>query len=122
MASNTPHHMAIRRKYRRRLEVDGRQFLWCVRQVQPEDWPGFTLIVTTEEKRFLVHYYLGQAEQARHLTVIGPEFAGASVARRGYRGVRCPEWQRTASLQPVDVVRLIRWCLDPERPLIDVDW
>jgi hypothetical protein len=61
------------------LEVDGRQFLWCVREVQPEDWPGFTLIVMTADKRFLVHYYLGQADETRHLKVIGPEFAGDTM-------------------------------------------
>jgi len=46
--------MAIAKKYRRKLVVGKRLFVWWVREIQPEDWIGPVLTVASDDKRFLV--------------------------------------------------------------------
>ena len=46
--------MAIAKKYRRKLVVGKRLFVWWVREIQPEDWIGPVLTLASDDKRFLV--------------------------------------------------------------------
>ena len=113
--------MAIARRYRRKLVVDGRAFFWCVRDTDADDWYGLTLTVVSEDKRFLVHYRLGQPDGHRYLIVIGPEFPTLPPSGN-WRRVLCPEWQRGSGIQPADVRRLIDWCLHSDQAISQVDW
>jgi hypothetical protein len=114
--------MGIRKKYRRKLIVGERLFLWWVREIQPEDWLGPVLTVASDDKRFLVRYYLGQPESHRFLVVIGSEFPGLPDAGGCWIRVLCPKWESGPSIRPSDVRCLIDWCSTTERPLVRVDW
>jgi hypothetical protein len=114
--------MGIAKKYRRRLVIGERLFLWWVREIQPEDWIGPVLTIASDDKRFLVRYYLGQNEEQRFLVVLGPEFPGLPDAGGCWIRVRCPQWEAGSSIKPSDVRRLIDWCLFGARQLERVDW
>jgi hypothetical protein len=114
--------MAIAKKYRRKLVVGKRLFVWWVREIQPEDWIGPVLTVASDDKRFLIRYYLGQKEEHRFLVVLGREFPGLADAGGCWIRVLCPRWETGPQIRPSDVRRLIDWCLFSERRLTRVDW
>jgi hypothetical protein len=114
--------MAIRKRYRRKLVVGGRLFLWWVRETELEEWFGNALTIVSEDKRFLVRYYLGQTGENRFLVVLGLEFPGLPDAGGRWIRLLCPQWESGPSIKPSDVRRLIEWCLFTDRPLIRLDW
>ena len=103
--------MGIAKKYRRKLVIGERLFLWWVREIQPEDWLGPVLTVASDDKRFLVRYYLGQKEEQRFLVVLGPEFPGLPDAGGCWIRVLCPQWESGSSVQPSDASPLDRLVL-----------
>lgn len=114
--------MGILKKNRRRIVVGERLFLWWVGEIQPEDWIGSALTVASDDKRFLVRYYLGQKIDRRFLVVLGVEFPGLPDAGGSWIRVLCPQWESGPGVRPGNVRRLIDWCLFHDRPLIEVDW
>jgi hypothetical protein len=65
--------MTISRKGRRRIVVNGREFLWYVAE-DVDDACVPTLTVVSSDRRFLVRYALLQPDELLHVVVIGPEF------------------------------------------------
>ncbi len=112
--------MAVSTKGKRKVNVQGRQYLWHVTDVNqpavPEegfvrmDEPARVLHIISANKRFIVHYRLPQpGEPHAILTVEGPEFPRAPGAKQ----VKVPRWRHDAKPYPTAdfVRRLIGWCL-----------
>jgi hypothetical protein len=113
--------MAIATKYRRRISVKGRNFLWYVREDDDEFYLP-TLHVISEDKRFIVAYLLNQCDTTRHLVVKGHEFPGLPEAGHCWKRALCPRWEIGSTITPASVRQLIEWCFDPDRHLTLVDW
>jgi hypothetical protein len=107
--------MAIRKKWRRKLTVANRLFIWWVMPIADDSWCGDVLTVSSEVKRFFIRFFLRQPDDRRGLVVIGPEFPGLPASDGRARIVPCEEWQTGRGINPSDVRRLIDWCLDPDR-------
>ena len=81
-----------------------------------------TLAVASADKTFLVRYPIHQPDDTRYLTVLGREFPGLPDKRPSWARVRCPTLTSGEAVRPSDVRRLIEWCLQGQRELIQVDW
>jgi hypothetical protein len=105
----------------RRIEIEGREFLWWLYEEWEEPGP-VTLAVSSADKRLLVRYQINQPDDGRYLSVVGREFAGLPERWSGWTRVKCPVLVRRDAVKPRDVRRLIEWCLHPKSELIQVDW
>jgi hypothetical protein len=112
---------AISRNTRRRLQLEGREFLWWLYEEWEEPGP-VTLAVASSDKRFLVRYQINQPDELRFLTVMGREFAGLPDPRGGWTRVRCPPLITRAAVKPSDVRRLLEWCFGPKDDCVQIDW
>lgn len=115
--------LAVSTKGKRKVNVQGRQYLWHVTEndsprvpeqgfVQPEE-PARTLHVISANKRFIIHYRLPQPGDASALLLVeGPDFPRAPGAKR----VDVPRWRHDSKPYPTAdfVRRLIGWCLGLE--------
>jgi len=113
--------MALDRKSRRQIDIEGREYFWWVYE-EWEDSGPVTLAVSSADRRFLVRYPIHQSDNGRYLTVVGREFAGLPKRRSGWTRVRCPALTTGDIVKPSDVRRLIQWCLRPKSELIQIDW
>ena len=113
--------MAIARKNRRLIEIQGREFLWWVYE-ELEEAGAMTLAVASADKQFLVRYALHQPYESRYLRVLGREFPGLPERRPSWARVRCPSLTSGEAVKPSDVRRLIEWCLYSTRDVTQVDW
>ena len=114
--------MAVSRKSRRNLLVDGRPFRWWVCESEPDCWVGKALTVVSDDRRFFVRFYLGQQPERRFLVVQGREFAGLPDAGGCWIRVQCPDWQSGPGIRPSDVRRLVDWSLSPHETRVRVDY
>ena len=112
--------MAVRKRGRRRIVVNNRLFLWWVQE--DNDSPNLVLYVVSQDKQFLVQYYLGYPEETCHLIVIGKEFGGLTDIGGIWRRFRCPQWEASGAITPSSVRSLILWSLSMEEARIEVDW
>jgi hypothetical protein len=81
--------MAIAKKNRRCIIVEGREFLWWIYE-DLECGGVVTLSVASLDKRFFVRYAIDQPDEYRHLCVMGPEFPSLSREDGSWVHVRCP--------------------------------
>jgi hypothetical protein len=115
--------LAVNKKGKRKVNVKGREYLWSVEdgpeQVVPAQ--GFLqqaeksryLHIISNNKRFIVHYRLPQAEEPYALLRIeGPDFP----REPGATAVHIPRWRHDSKRYPTAdfVRRLIGWCLGIE--------
>jgi hypothetical protein len=113
--------MGISRKGRRRIEVDAHPYVWWVGE-DLEACGAVTLNVCSEDKHLLVKYALAQADEDRHLVVLGREFrAKRPHGWGGYLRFRCPPFGTGETVAPRDVAALVRWCRTGTDPLVEVD-
>jgi hypothetical protein len=115
--------MAVSAKGKRKVNVQGRQYIWHVseseRPTVPEegfvrpDEPARILHIISTNKRFIIHYHLPQGgDRTALLRVEGPEFPRAPGAKQ----IEVPRWRHDSKLYPTAdfVRRLIGWCLGLE--------
>lgn len=115
--------MAVNTKGKRKVNVQGRQYIWHVTEsplpVVPEQGfvqtgePARHLHIISASKRFIVHYRLPQTgDSTALLQVEGPEFPRAPGAKQ----VEVPRWRHDSKSYPTAdfVRRLIGWCLGLE--------
>lgn len=112
--------MAARKKNRRKLTLNERDFLWYVRD--DPDSAAKVLHVLSDDKKFVVTYALGQAGSSRppFVIVVGREFPGLSSAGGSWIRLRCPTWSDDHRMDGTWVRRLIEWCFDSSKPLVRV--
>lgn len=112
-------NMTICRKKRRRIVVNGREYLWYVAP-DPDEFDVPTLTVVSSDRRLFLRYSLLQAEE-RHVVVIGPEFRGVEVGGT-WRRFRCPAFGTLETIAPGDVRQVIEWAIMREQLPVEVDW
>ena len=116
--------MGVAKKHRRKIEIDGRCFLWSVK----EDLGWLTngchlaLSIISEDKHFIISYGIGQSEPYRHLISLGKEFPKLSQSTKGYQRLRCPQWEQVAIITPEIVCQVIEWCFIDDVNAIEFDW
>ncbi|NKX86846.1 hypothetical protein [Nocardia coubleae] len=81
--------------------VGYREFLWWVREdLENYHAPGAaSLRVATDDRRIMLNYVLNQDEEARHVTVLGPEFRGVTQHGPAFR-FRCPMFGLPDEIRP----------------------
>lgn len=118
--------MGVAKKYRRKIEIQGRGFLWYVKENL--DWLAHSgcsvaLSIISEDKQLIVSYGIGQAETHRHLVSLGQKFFKlAPSSSFGYRRVRCPQWEKDGVITPKIVRQIIEWCCIYDADAIEVNW
>jgi hypothetical protein len=112
--------MTVSAKGRRRIEVDGHSYLWWVER-DAEECDALMLSLVSDDRRLHVRYPLVQADELRHIIVVGPEFRGTDQGgpRRRFR---CPAFGTFEMVTPKDVAALVRWCKTNDGALVRVDW
>ncbi len=111
--------MGVSTKNRRKIVVNNRKFVWYI--CEEWDWYCYLVLhVISEDKHFNIGYPLGQTDQRRHLIVLGKEFPGLKEAGHCWKSVLCPGWETDDVVTPATVRKLIEWCLDSERELVEV--
>ncbi|SHK27704.1 hypothetical protein SAMN02745181_3551 [Rubritalea squalenifaciens DSM 18772] len=110
-------NMGVAKKYRRKITVGGRKFLWHVTE-DLDDFPTtvdgnlHALNIISQDKKFIVRFHLHQGiSEQRHLTVIGAEF-GDSLETGCWRRFLCPDWCPDGVITPSIVRSVIEWSLD----------
>jgi hypothetical protein len=112
--------MAISTKKRRKIQLDGRPFIWWVApDLESAGVP--TLHICSSDKRFHVHYPLGPETALRHLVVLGPEFPPLQDAGGCRVRVRAPAWEDQI-ITPAVVRQIVAWGLDATKSVQRVTW
>ena len=118
--------MGIAKKYRRKITVGERDYMWYVIE-DLEDFPQtvdsylHALNIISNDKKFIVRYHLHQRDpERRHITVIGPEFGGV-LNPSPYKRFLCPDWCPEGAMTPGIVREVIEWCAEPSSR-VEVDW
>ena len=101
----------IATKGRRKLDHDGRRYVWFVKE--DDDSCAMILHVISQDKAFNVQYALGQDEENRHVTVLGRDFSGAETGGPWKRFLS-PRFDPHSVATPRIVSALIEWCRSDE--------
>ena len=96
--------MAARSKWRRKLVVSGRPFLWYV--AQDEDGMGPVLHLFTPDKRLAVLYWLGRSRGYPQTPVLV-----ASVRGVGHPVHPAPDWPARDVATPAFVRQVAEWAI-----------
>ena len=116
--------MTVSRKHKRRIVVDGASYLWWVRD---DETPRFVpagdrvLHLCSESGELAIALPLGQPDATRHIEVVGRCFKGRDT-RGSWHRYRCPDFCNAPSVTPGDVADLVRWCLEPDDGLVEVNY
>lgn len=115
--------MSARIKGRRKLYIKERFFLWDIKE-DPETG-RLTLKINSNNKQFIVHYYLEQNKSSNHIIVVGSEFAGLprehAATGNIWRRFRCPDWYTSQTITPSIVREIILWCKQKNKVVQEVD-
>lgn len=115
--------MAISKKHRRSISVDGTKYLWWVSEDIEDDFIGSrVLTVASTDRRLLVRYGLSQPAPGRYMIVLGPRLQGLSDRPGPCRRYACPGFGVPGGVTPKHVAELIRWCVDPASSSTEVDY
>ena len=115
--------MAISTHRRRRIQIDGIQYLWwVVTDFEEEFFTQPKLTVASRDRQLLVRYCLQQSQETRYLVVLGPQFRGIPGLGGPWRRFRCPSFGDSSMLLPKDVANLVRWCTETGQATTEVDY
>lgn len=109
--------MAVATKSRRKVTVEGKQYVWYV--AENGDGPGMVLHVISPDKQFIVKYQVDQPTGEEYVVVIGPRFSGAETGGPWKRFL-CPRFAENA-VTPSCVRELIQWCLNEHLTRQEID-
>ena len=120
--------MGVSRKNKRKIIVNTRTYYWCVKE-DLDDFPyelvddNFNaLSIVSEDKKFIVRYYLGfKSNDKRYLIIIGKDFVGIDYTGSWQR-IKCPEWCKDGIVTPKDVETIIKWCMIKKDNIVSVDF
>ena len=115
--------MAISKKGKRKIVTSGVTYYWYV-EPDFDPYTGHSLLVTiiSEDKQFLIKYYIAQCKDNFFLTVLGSKFSEGTNTGGVYKRFMCPKFGEEGIFTPKDVVKLIEWCLNPNAEKIEVDY
>jgi hypothetical protein len=117
--------MTVSRKWKRPLALDGREYLWWVRD---DDDPPFvptngkSLRVVDATGDLAIEYHLGQQPDLRHVVVTGRRFRGLPNCGGVHRRFRCRSFATNPAVTPADVAALIRWSEEAGEAPIEVNY
>jgi len=115
--------MAISKKHRRSISVDGTNYLWWIGEALEYDFLGSPMLTAaSEDRRLLVRYGLVQPEDCRFVVVLGPRFQGLADRPGPWRRFLCPAFGGPTTVTPKHVAELIRWCTAPNVSATEVDY
>ena len=103
--------MGVRTKGRRKIVVDGQEYVWYV--AENYDGPGNVLHLASHDKKLAVMYPIYDEIKQQYIVILGERFAGAETGGTWKRFV-CPEFDSEGIVTPKHVRELILWCMDPE--------
>ena len=113
--------MGIAKKGKPKLVHNDVEYYWWV----GDDFEGPTgheieVTVSTEDKEFLVKYYINQRDNY-FVTVVGKKFGGNVKTGGTWKRFASPKFGELSSFTPKNVVELIDWCLENSdaRKLVD---
>lgn len=113
--------MAISRKGKRAIVVDGAEYFWWVRSSKG----SLTLHLVDSTGQLCLQYtskdYTSGGDAWCHVAVIGPKFRSVSGCGGPHRRFRCPEFADSAAIYPKDVAELIRWSISERDDPVEVD-
>src|SRR5690349_10226198 len=98
--------MAVSRKGRRKISVDGAEYVWWI-VPQYDEW-GDALHVVGEARELHLVYALEQSDERRFVTVLGRAFRGHARFGDVHRRFRCAAVGQPGLVKPSDVAALIR--------------
>lgn len=104
--------MAVSRKGKRPITVDGRRYLWWVQEDRDPPFvpsAGHSLCVVDTEGDLFVQYHLGQPSDVRHVVVIGRRFPSVDGCGGTHRRFQCPSFDDGPAVTPAHVAAFIRW-------------
>lgn len=122
--------MGVRKKGRRKLNYNGRLFIWYFKE---EEWylveneEGLfayepLLHIISEDKKFIVTYRINQIKsECPYITSKGSEFSGTNNSLGCRQRLRTPNWNYEF-ITPKIVREIIEWCLNPKENLVFVDY
>lgn len=103
--------MSVKKKNRRKLKFQDRNFLWYV--AEHPDGANMILHVLSDDKQFIVMYSLEQPVGEEYIVILGPDFEGAQTGGCWERFI-CPRFDTDNVVTPKDVRKLIEWCQNPD--------
>ena len=114
--------MGIAKKGKRKLIHKGVEYYWWI----GDDFEGPTgheieVTVSTENKKFLVKYYINQREK-HFVTVLGAQFGGNIETGGTWKRFASPKFGEVTIFTPKNVVELIDWCLEETEYRVQVDY
>ena len=121
--------MGVRKKGRRKLNLNGRLFIWYFKEDEwnlIENGQGFLsyeplLNIVSEDKKFIISYKPNQSKsECPYITIKGSEFSQQNDTGCWQR-VRTPDWDYEI-ITPKIVREIIEWCLNFKENLIFVDY
>jgi hypothetical protein len=111
--------MAIATKRRRKIEVDGRAFVWWV---TPDDESNEMLLrISSTDKQLLLCYIIDQPDESRHVIVLGRELPPLTDAGGRWIRLHTPRWDDRI-VTPKLVRTILLWALDPFKEVVRVGW
>lgn len=115
--------MGIAKKGKRKIVQNTDTYYWWVE----DDFDGHTghsilVTVASEDKKFLVKYYVNQLDAPPFLTVIGKRFSGKTETGGRYKRFLCPHFTEQNIVTPKNIDAIIKWCMDSSNKLIEVDY
>lgn len=103
--------MGIATKGKRKIVVNNENYFWWVNDdYDPDTGHSFLTTIASEDKRFLVKYYVDQRHNAPSITVYGPRFP-RQVETNGDQKISCPKFNESFSITPQNIRSIINWCL-----------
>jgi hypothetical protein len=112
--------MAVATKRRRKIRLKEREFVWYISP--DEDSSNDVLHISSQDKRFIIKFHLGQPTNLAFLIVLGREFAGAEGTGGVWRRFRCQKWDEQNSITPATIKRIVEWGLSDESIRLEVDY
>jgi len=112
--------MAVSRKRRRPIAIDGREYMWWVTQDdEPPYVPsvGISLKVVDKSGDMYVEYHVGQPADVSHVVVKGKRFRAVTGCGGPHRRFRCPVFAAGPIVAPAQVAAFIRWIESAEGSL-----
>lgn len=114
--------MALAKKGKRKIVFNQEEYYWWVEDnFDGSNGHQVEVTVATDDKQFLVKYYLDQRENF-FVTVLGPKFSVDIVTGECWKRFASPKFGESKLFTPKNVSELLEWCLDPKKVLIEVDF